>query len=468
MKLLTRGRRRRARSTTAIGLIVIAVVGLAGVAAFQKDRITSFLSPGDTITAEFSRQYKLIDYKSVVKLADVRVGEVTGAVESDHGTTLVSMRVDPGIRAKLGSEPSAEVRPTLVVGGIYYVSLVPGGRGTDFPDGATIPVERTTVPVELDQVLSTLTPPAQQGVRSSVRQLDGTLANGGQQQVKDLLAKAPATLVPAGDVLGAARGTQPGTDLPDLVVGLENTAAALNRTNGQFASILDSLATTTGALAAEREPLAQTIQTAPDTLRATRDGLTDLQPTLRALTETAPAFRPAAQALDPLLTELDPVLVRARPVVDDLNSLLGDAQPLVERLVPTAGKATRALGDVRGPVLDRINGPVRDAVLSPWKGTGVYAGGGDDHLFYQELAYLASAGDDVFKFKNQQGGVGRLMAGVGLSTLTGGASSPQSLEQYLEGLGLQQPLGPQDGSRAASGGVPGLSPLLPSQRGGTR
>src|ERR1700710_1222886 len=81
-------------STKAIGLLVIGAVLLGGVGAFSKDRIAPLFPPGDTINAEFSRDYKLVPYKDVVKLAGVRVGEVTGVSKSDRGTTIVSMHVD--------------------------------------------------------------------------------------------------------------------------------------------------------------------------------------------------------------------------------------------------------------------------------------------------------------------------------------------------------------------------------------
>ncbi len=451
-------RRRRAMSPTRFGATILVLLMVVGVAAFQKDRIASLLGPGDVVRAEFARQYKLVDFQSKVKLAGVVVGEITGAEKTDADTTMVSMRVDPGVVDKLGATPSAAIRPTLLVGGVYEVSLTSGGRGEPFAAGDTIPVDRTTLPVELDAALQTLTPPARDGIRTSIRQLDGTLNRGGDAALKQLAATAPDTLAPTGEVLTAARGTEPATDLQNIVVGLENLSAAINKQEGQFGESLESLATTSESLAAVRTPLAKTIHDAPETLRTTREGLTDLQPTLDRLIDTAPAFRPSVQELSPLLAEADPVLERARPVVADLNRVLIDARPLVERLNPTVEQTTEALHDVEGPVLDRLNGPVLDSVRSPWTGTGVYEGGGNDHPLYEELAYLTSAGTDVFKFRNQQGGTGRLMAGVGANSVTGGAGN--SLEQYLEGLGMQQPMGPQDGGRAPESGVPGPGPNL--------
>jgi phospholipid/cholesterol/gamma-HCH transport system substrate-binding protein len=443
-----------------LGVVVVLAITAWGIAAFSTARIGSFLSSGDTVQAELSRQYKLRDFEDKIKLAGVDVGEVTGADPTDHGTTMITMRVDPDVREKLGDTPSAALRPTLVVGGIYYIALTPGGVGNTFPDGGTIPIDRTTVPVELDRVLTTLTPPAQQGIQTTARELDGALAQGGKPAVKDLVRTAPRVLGAAAPVVDAVNGTRPGTDLPELVDGLERTSAVLNKRKGQLGSILDSLDRTSAALAASRRPLTDAIHTAPETLRTARAGLTDLQPTLDRLVETAPAFRPSARELDTTLKELDPVIARTRPVVSDLNHLLDDARPLVGKLVPTTDRASRVLDDVRGPVLDRVNGPIMDTVNSPWKGTGVYANGGDDDPFYKETAYLTAIGADVFKFHDQNGGMARLMAGVGANTPLGGRSQVMSLEQYLEQAGLQQPLGPQEpNGRVPQGGVPGIPPM---------
>lgn len=427
-----------------IGVIVILGVVLFGVFAFSKNRVASYVTPGDTVNAEFSRDYKLIDFQGVVKLAGVTVGEITSVSKTERGTTLVSMRVDNGVVDKLGGIPTAAIRPTLVVGGIYYVALTSGGLGNAFPDGGTIPIERTSVPVELDRVATALTPAAQKGLQTTVKQTEGTLAGGGQQAVQGLLQAAPGTLRPAGAVLDAVRGTQP-DDLPRLVDGLERTATVLNRKPGQFAAILDSLGRTSTALNASRIPFTESLRKAPDTLRTTRAGLKDLNGTLDRLEETAPAFQPSAKKLAKVLNDLDPTLQRARPVIKDLRGLLDELYPLVKRLDPTVDKLDGVFGDLKGPVLDRLNGPIMDAVNTDWHGTGIYQNGGSPAKFYEEAGYLAAVGADVFKFKDNNGGMARLMAGAGANSAAGGSKDLMPLEKMLEGIGLGAPPGPQEG-----------------------
>lgn len=436
-------------SRTSQGIVAIAILLLAAVAVFYKEEIgTRFIglvTPVEKIKAEFPRAYKLREYRagSAVKMAGVVVGTITDIAQTDRGSSMVTMQLDHGTREKLGAAPRAVIRATLIVGGRYYVDLIPGGAGAFVGD--LIPPERTQLPTELEGVLEASggTELAKKGIRSSIHQFDGFLQQGGIDALHDVVTHAPDTLRPSGDVLAAMRGTRPDQDLTEMVTNLRSTAAGLDSRDGQIESIIGAVEGSTRALAAGSKPLAASIADMPGTLRATKAGLDDLNPTLDQLVVTAGNFRPAARALDPMLEELDPALANARPLLGDLRSLLRDARPLVEHLVPVTRGATEVSDNVGGSVLDRVNGPIADAVLSPWKGQGPYAGGGaSGNPLYVEAGHLASRSAQVFGWHDKNGGFTRLSAGVGLNTL-GGSAGQLSLEQYLEHLGMQQPAGPQ-------------------------
>lgn len=423
-----------------IGLALAVVAAVTGLAV--KPAVQSALRSGDTIRAEFDGNYQLHPNESKVKLDGLAVGVVTGVGRSDHGTVIVSMKIDKGVREKLGTAPTARIEPTTILGGIYSVDLQRGGP-TGAPAGV-IPVSHTSTPVELDRVLEALPQSARTGLRHTVGNLDATLADGGGSALDSVLRDAPPTMRTGGQVLAAARGTHPDTDLSTLVGDLDSTARALDRTDGQLGDIVDDLATTTSVLAREREPLATSIATLPQTLTATRSGLADLGATLDRLKTTAPAFRPSAQRLGPLLARLDPVLRQTRPLVADLRPTVADARPLVDRLVPTSTQATSVLDDVRGPVLQRLNGPIIHDVLSPWHGTGGYEGGGRaeqaDHTFYQELGYLVARFNNLSKSFDQNGNFVNFHLGTGSTgVLLGG--TPLNLTQLLQHILGQQPGG---------------------------
>jgi phospholipid/cholesterol/gamma-HCH transport system substrate-binding protein len=417
------------RSTFALGLTFALVALVVGVGLFQKDRITTALRPGEAIKINFDRDYRLRPFASQVKVAGIPIGVVTAVDSAVDGSAVVSVKVDSDVPAKLGSAPSAVIRATTLLGGNYYVDLVPGGLHTSF--NGEISKDRTKVPVELDEVTAALPPQTLDSAKSAVEQLDKTLDVKGRTAIDQLLADAPGALEPATDVLGAARGTRPDTDLPNLVGGLESAAVALTQQQGQLDSIVQNLNTTSTVLGGHADDLARTIADLPATLDSTNAGLTRLDTTLGKLRDTADPARPVVQQLNTALQHTDPVLVKARPLVGRLKDLLIDARPLVQDLVPASQQATSVLDDVRGPVLDRLNGPVKKTVLSPYQGSGPYAGADSDKPLYQELGHMLANLDRATALTDANGATLAYEPGIGPGTVAG---MPVSLEQLFSNL----------------------------------
>ncbi|WP_020661454.1 MlaD family protein [Amycolatopsis benzoatilytica] len=414
------------------GFAFVVLLVLAVALLFGKQSIVTALRPGDEIAVQFSRDYKLKADDSEVKVAGVPVGTVSGIDRSAPGSVTVTVKVDSGTLDKLGTEPSAAVRPTTILGGRYFVELIPGGAHGTF-SGGSIPVQRTSTPVELDEVLSAVQPRAQQGIRGSVGELDQTLAAGGKDAIRDLVRDAPGTLAPAGDVLTAALGTRPNTDLANLVGDVDTVANDLTRNDGQLASIVDGADTTAAVLAKQSDPLARTIHDLPSTLASVRSGLTALGGSLDRLTATAPKLRPAIREAGPLLAKLDPVLAQARPLLADLRPLLHDARPLVDQLVPTSRQTTAVLDDVSGAPLQRLKGPVVDKLNEKWVGTGPYRGGGNDgYTLGQEVAHMITNLDMDGMRTNANGTTLGIQAGFGPGSVWG---LPGGLDDLAAALG---------------------------------
>lgn len=401
-----------------VNFYVLLVLLLGLLAA--KSEITSYFSGGRTVTAEFADSYKLREHESSVKISGLIVGTVTDIDRTDEGTAIVTMKVDEDAVATIGSEPVAKIEPRTLLGGRYAVELHAGGAKGDF-DGK-IPLARTSAPVELDRIAEALPATAREALQDLAGSAGKTLA-ASDEELKDLLETAPGVLAPGTDVVEAARGTRPKQDLPALVGDLNTTADVVTRRDGQLREIAANLNTATGVLAQRRGELAATLADLPDTIHETRVGLDGLTESVTELEGTAAKLRPSAPEIADLIDDLDPLLDEARPLMADLKPLLRDVRPAVQALVPTATRATGVLKDLHGPVLDRVNGPVADFVLSPWQGTGPYEGGAGgymaDHKFYEELAYMATNVDRASMSQDQRGSTLAFQAGVGLSSLSG-------------------------------------------------
>lgn len=422
--------------TLGVAFVILCIL-VAGV-AFKRNVITTTLTPGETISATFARDYRLREYASTVKIAGVPVGTVTNIAQVENGYSRVSLKLYDGAEQKLGTSPSAAIRPTTLLGGQYYVDLTPGGDPGAFH--GDISLERTRIAVEADAVLESLQPRARVGVQQFVAKTDETLRGGGQPALRDLLRDAPASLGPAGPALDALTGDKPDT-LENLVSNLDSAARVLNQQQGQVSSILASTNRVAGVLDQERAQLSQTVGELPSTLRTTRTGLVDLRGSLGRLTSAANDLQPTAEALDPLLAKVDPVLVKARPVVADLREVLVDARPLVRDLVPTTDRASNVLEDLDGTVLDNINGPILNALNTPWHGVGGYQGNGSKYTLYQDIAYAFTGLGRSFKYVDKDGHVAAIQVGQGIDEVSDFRGLP-NFEQFLRGT-----IGPKESPR---------------------
>ncbi|MCQ4079209.1 MlaD family protein [Streptomyces sp. RB6PN25] len=420
-----------------LGVVCIVVVLVAGILVLNRNYLSTTLRSGQTFRIHFARDYRLQPDLSQVKVNFVPVGVVTDVQREPDNSALVTVKVDNGITEKIRTDPTAVIRPTTLLGGNYFVDLIPGGAPGAF--SGTIPQDHTRLPVELGQVAQALPPPALSGLQHTVGDLDQTLRDGGGTELDKLLADAPGALRPAGQVLSAAQGTHPDTDLTNLVSGLETTASVLTARQGQLDSVVTNLHTTTSVLSDNRDAIARTIADLPSTLNTARTGLQDLDTTLGKLRDTADSARPAVQQLNPTLQHLDPVLVRTAPFVTRLNGLLVDAQPLVQQLVPASQQSTSVLDNLRGPVLDRVNGPIKHFILSPYKGTGPYATSTTDQPMYKELAGAVANLDKTSSLLDANGYAIAIQVGFGLGSAGGLPVNPQVLLDHIIGQSAPNP-----------------------------
>lgn len=440
-----------------IGLIMVVVAVLASGALFTKDRIGTLMMGGSTVDVHFDGGYKLRAHVSQVKVAYVVVGKVTGVDQTDDGA-VVHLKVQDDVLDTLGSEPTATIRATTLLGGNYFVDLEPGGAPGEF-DADSIPASRTDVPVELDKVARSLQPEARRGVQATVEQLDRTLDAEGRTAMRRLLEAAPAALAPAPGVLSAAQGERSERDLAALVSGLESTGRTLSERDGELAAILDDLATTSSVLGRRAPEVSAAIGDLPDALRSTETGLADLSGTLSALEDVSAETRPLVRRLDNTLRTAKPLIREARPLVRDGRRLMRDARPLVRQLTPTTVDAEQVLDDVEGKVLDRLNDKVAPMLHTRFHGKAPYANTVSEKPLYEEVAYMAAVAARAAAMTDRNGNALSIQAGVGLETLGSFGGIPVSLSQLHQVL--MESVDPE------ALGLPTLNRLL-GQTGGGR
>jgi phospholipid/cholesterol/gamma-HCH transport system substrate-binding protein len=393
----------RTLSSVKIGAAFLVFSALLGWAAFNKIEVKQWFTPSSTVKANFASQNVIVPYYSKVKVNFVPVGIVTAVDKLDNGTAMITMEVDTDIPAKLGTAPTATIRPTTLLGGNYFVDLKPGGDPGEFHD--IIPVAHTTLPVELDKLLRAFQPNALVGTRGFVKKFDDTLAGGGREALQRLVSDVPGSLKPTGEVLDALRGTRPNRDLTDFVSGFEATSRALTDKPGQLRDVARDLAATSNAFGNQAAAFSSALQELPSALSSADKGLKRLNITLDTLRDSADDIRPEAKQLGKTLDRLDPVLNHAVPVVHDLKGVIKDARPTVEDLVPVSKDLTDVFDDLSGPVLKRVNGPIKDLIMHDYHGAGPYAQTQTPKPIFEELAYMAANLDRATMMDRTGGGL---------------------------------------------------------------
>jgi phospholipid/cholesterol/gamma-HCH transport system substrate-binding protein len=430
--------------------IIIGFAVVIGLLLFYERALDALFDYHETMKVDLSQDYQIHPYDTDVKMSGAKVGEVWAVDEPDGpGPVEVTLKVKTGTRDLLGSLPTAVVRPKTILGGSYLIELYSGGTPGTFAADA-IPADRARLPVELDKVLSAVTPSAQAGLRGMTERLDTTFHTSVPGDLKKLVKDAPDTLQPAGVVLDGLRGVNRDTDLARLTDTADSAARVLSQTPGQLSSVVGSLGTTSRALGDNSGPLARTISDLPSTLTATRNGARDLSTTLDKLTDTAEDAEPTAERLEPALKKLDPALADLRPVAHDLGPLLHRARPVLHELVPTVVQGNDVLDDVQGRPLDRVNNEILPFFNKKWKGTGVkWAGeGADGARFYEEFGYLFAALDGLTQYAtNTSHLIGFGAAGGGSESLWGTGPQAEAFQSMLGEMWGLPHQGPNGGSR---------------------
>lgn len=240
---------RRTRKTL-IAVLAALAIGAVTLVAYQH-----FLGP-KTITAYF-KSATAIYPGDEVRVVGVRVGTID-AIEPFGTGTKVTLKVDRDVPVPADAK-AIIVAPNLV--SARYVQLTPAygatreATGDTLPDGGEIPVDRTAVPVEWDEIKEQLTRlAAELGPSSGVsetslgRFIDSTanaMAGNG-----DRLRETITQLSEVGRVLGEGSG-----DIVDVIENLQVFVSALRDSNTQIVQFQDRLADVTSVINGSRSDL---------------------------------------------------------------------------------------------------------------------------------------------------------------------------------------------------------------------
>ena len=229
---------------------------------------------------------------SAVRIGGLDVGKVVKIEAGDGNTSVVTMEItdrDVPIRA----DADLAIEPRLVLEGNFYVKVSPGSPGAaELADGGTIPLSRTSVPVQLDQVLGVLDEPTRTALQGTFREFAIGLGpkgdSGGWKGLRDSIAELDRALGSATRVSRAAQGTRPG-DLRRAIRDSGAVTEQLASSPAALAGLVASYSRVSGALAARDQALGATVRGFDQVVREAPPNLAAVNAALPVLTEFAQA-----------------------------------------------------------------------------------------------------------------------------------------------------------------------------------
>jgi phospholipid/cholesterol/gamma-HCH transport system substrate-binding protein len=298
---------------------------------------------------------------SDVRIAGVRVGAVAGIDRGSDDTALVRIRIDDAGRP-VHADATMAIEPRLLLEGNDFVRLDPGTPSApELPARGIVPLEQTSVPVQIDQVLSIFDRPGRDALHGSIAEIGkglgraggstGATGYEGLRRAVDELAAAAESI---GRVAGATRGRTPG-DLGRALRSSHATTAQLADDTASLAALVRDFDRFSGALAADDDALAASVRGFDSTLAAA-------PPALRSLDTALPVLDQFAGRLEPALEVAPRPLGRAAKLLDQLSALSQPAElpALLERLAPVSSRLP-ALEKQLSPLLEQLT-PINECV----------------------------------------------------------------------------------------------------------
>jgi phospholipid/cholesterol/gamma-HCH transport system substrate-binding protein len=276
--------------------------------------------------------------KFFVKVDEVKAGLVSSITLDRQDEAVVKMELDKSA-SPIGVGASANIRPVNLLGE-KYVDLNPGDLGRPLPSGSTIPITRTGVPVELDDLFNTLNPDTRAGLGIIVNEAGLAMAGRGAD-FNRTLHDLPSALDAARSVVGEVAAQN--TSLEHAIVSGNRVIASVNSHSGSLNSLVQSGAAALTAIAAARDNLGQTVVNAPG-------GLTQLRQTLAQLQTAADDLTPAAADLQATTPSLGATLARLPQFVGDANAALVEARTVAPALDRLGVQSTPTLKLIRPTV----------------------------------------------------------------------------------------------------------------------
>jgi virulence factor Mce-like protein len=269
---------------------------------------------------------------------------------------------------KVPTDSRVTILPRSVLG-LKYVDLERGTSNQVYPDGGTLPISQTTVPVQFDDIFKTFDPKTRKAIQQDLAGYGDVLTARGSA-LNDTIHSLPALLGYLRPVAGYL--SNPHSQLLRFFNSLNRFMGAIAPVAQVNARLFGDMATTFAAIDSDPNALEQTIAKSPSTLAVSTTSLRVQQPFLSDLAVLGRELTPATHQLNLALPQLNPAIEAGTVTLARTPALDAKLQQLMNALKnlaqdPSTNIALNALTDTTGTLnpMVRYLGPYQ-TVCDSW------------------------------------------------------------------------------------------------------
>jgi phospholipid/cholesterol/gamma-HCH transport system substrate-binding protein len=375
-----RGRRRGGITTLTAGLIALVLIVIVTYMGFTKFA-DPFATPY-TIHAIVANANQ-IQPQSWVRIAGVNVGKVDSVQPADNcksissspgpcSTADVTMEIqNQGL--PIHKDATFAIRPRIFLEGNFFIDLKPGTPEAPVaPSGYVFPIQATTVPVQTDQVLTSLQADTRRNLQILLQQYGLAVSKAGPSYNRSIQYWLPAyeySSIVAHDSLGI----QP-HDLSNWLYKSGDVSAALDTHPQNLENLVTDFNTTANAFARQSANLQAAVAELPKTLAVALPAFNALNSAFcsgPAVPNCSPGpLRQFAKALIPGVQSTTGMVNASLPFITQLRLLvqpseLGGLSTDLKNTIPSLTQLTKETI----PLLKNQVRPVSSCVanvISPW------------------------------------------------------------------------------------------------------
>lgn len=295
----------------ALGALAVAVVVVAVVLLGGKQT--------HVYTLDFENAGQLVKDDDV-QVGGRRIGSIREIELTDDNLARVTIEVEEPY-APLHQGTTAVIRATSLSGvANRYIALTPApNNAAEIEEGGHLTAERTTSPVDLDQLFNTLDEPTRRALQEVIKGSATQFEGRGALNNRAARYFNPAISTAARVVHEVNRDQQA---FEDLIVHGARVTTALAERRDDLTGLVSNTSQTAAAIADEQQALADALGLLPETLRKGNTTFVNLRATLDDLDKLTDESLPATRRLAPFFRALRPLVDDARPTIRDLRLLV--------------------------------------------------------------------------------------------------------------------------------------------------